>query len=260
MTRRHHPLAGRWHTVCLGALLALPLDGQADALRLSDLWLEQQALPEPPAYSYYLLERQQEPQQRQARRLQEELATLIDWYSLAGHTDMARGLEQWQATLAELQSTPGRTAARADLAALLASPRHDPLLTSLADVGHCNVPEWVELWHFGGVTRHPWTPGMSLRDLLRKQPSSQWSSADEAWVITPQSPPRRIGVAAWNAGDAPLVAGSRVALALPEPVQEADWVNRALSGFLSTRLPGDACHAVALPDTAGQADSGGPAT
>ncbi|MGR2736905.1 capsule biosynthesis GfcC family protein [Billgrantia sp. Q4P2] len=259
MTRRHPPHASRWLTACLGALLALPLNGQADALRLSDLWLEQQALPEPPAYSYYLLEAQQEPQQRQARRLQEELATLIDWYSLAGHAKLAQGLDEWQATIAELQATPGRTAARADLAALLASPRHDPLLATLAEVGHCTVPEWVELWHFGGVTRHRWSPGLSLRDLLRMQPSSHWSGADEAWVITPQGTPRRIGVAAWNAGDAPLVAGSRVALVLPEPVQEADWVNRALSGFLATRLPGDACNAVALPG-ADQADSGGPAS
>ncbi|QOR38954.1 hypothetical protein HNO52_10830 [Billgrantia diversa] len=257
MTRRLPPLTGRWHAVCLGALLTLPLDGQADARRLSDLWLEQQTIPEPPAYSYYLLERQQERQQRQARRLQEELETLIDRYALAGRTGMARGLEEWQATIAEQQAIKGRTAARADLAALLASPRHDPLLTSLAEVGHCDVPEWVELWHLGGVTRHRWAPGMSLRDVLRMQPSSRWSSADEAWVITPQSPPRRIGIAAWNAGDAPLVAGSRVAIVLPEPVQEADWVNRALSDFLATRLPGDTCHAVAIPEAAGQTDSGG---
>ncbi|MFQ3787499.1 hypothetical protein [Halomonas sp. A29] len=259
MTRRSPPRASRWLAACLGALLTLPLNGQADALRLSDLWLEQPALPEPPAYTYYLLERQQEPQQRQARRLQEELATLINWYSLDGHTELARGLSEWQDAIAALQSTPGRTAARADLAALLAMPRHDPLLATLAEAGHCDVPEWVELWHFGGVSRHRWSPGLSLRELLRKQPGSHWSSAEEAWVITPQSSPRRIGVAAWNAGDSPLVAGSRVALVLPEPVQEADWVNRALSGFLATRLPGDTCHSIALPE-AGQTDSEGPAT
>ncbi|MCE8015047.1 hypothetical protein HOP62_03030 [Halomonas sp. MCCC 1A17488] len=260
MTRRHPPHAGGWRSACLGALLALPLHVQAETPRLSDLWLAQPALPEPPAYSYYLLERQQEPQQRRARRLREELATLIDWYSLAGRSDMARGLAAWQAAIVELQAAAGRTPARADLAALLASPRHDPSLASLAAVGHCDVPEWVELWHFGGVTRHRWTPGMSLRELLRQQPDAHRAGADEAWLIAPQGAPRRLGVAAWNAGDAPLVPGSRVAIALPEPVQESDWVNRALPDFLATRLPGDACQAVALPHAAGQADSGGPAT
>ncbi|WP_111411782.1 capsule biosynthesis GfcC family protein [Billgrantia lactosivorans] len=260
MTRRPPFHAGRWRTACLGALLALPLYGHADSQRLSDLWLEQPALPASPAYSYYLLARQQEPLQRQARRLREELATLIDWYSLDGRTDLARGLEAWQAGIAESQTSPGRTSARADLAALLASPQHDPPLASLAAAGYCDVPDWVELWHFGGVTRHRWSPGLSLRELLRQHPDSRWASAEEAWVIPPQGDPRRIGVAAWNAGDSPLMAGSRIALVLPEPVQEADWVNRTLPDFLATRLPGNACHPIALPDGAGQTDSGGPAT
>lgn len=259
MTRRPSR-AGGWRIACLGTLLALPHHGHAEPLRLSDLWLAQQALPEPPAYSYYLLERQQQAEQRRARRLQEELTTLVDWYALNGRVDLARGLEAWQAAIAELQSAPARTPARADLAALLAAPRHDPALASLAAVGHCDVPDWVELWHFGGVTRHRWSPGVSLRELLRQQPDAHRAGADEAWLIAPQGAPRRVGVAAWNASDAPLVPGSRIALALAESVQEADWVNRALPDFLATRLPGDTCHTIAVPDTAGQVDSGGPAT
>ncbi|MCE8018984.1 hypothetical protein HOP51_02455 [Halomonas sp. MCCC 1A11036] len=259
MPQRHHSPACHWCAVSLSVLLAvfLPLQSKADAPRLSHLWLEQHALPEAPAYSYYLLTRHQAPQQRQARRLQQELATLSDWYSLAGHTGAALGLRQWQTALAELEESPGRTPGRADLAALLASPQHDPLQERLAEVGHCVIPNWIELWHFGGVTRHRWTPGLSLGDLLRRQPRSHWSRADEAWLIAPQSEPRRIGIAAWNAGDAPLAAGSRIALALPEPVQEADWINRALPGFLATRLPGDTCHTIELPDVADRAGAGG---
>ncbi|MBW6391936.1 capsule biosynthesis GfcC family protein [Billgrantia antri] len=260
MTRRPPTRAGGWRIACLSTLLALPHHGHAETLRLSDLWLAQQALPEPAAYSYFLLERQQQAEQRRARRLHEELTTLIDWHDLSGRTDLARGLEAWQATIDELQSAPARTPARADLAALLAAPRHDPMLASLAAVGHCDVPDWVELWHFGGVTRHQWAPELSLRDVLNKQADSQWARADEAWLITPQGAPRRIGVAAWNASDAPLVPGTRIALALAEPVQEAAWVNRALPGFLATRLPGDTCHTIAVPEAAGQVDSGGPAT
>lgn len=261
MTLLHSPCR-RCASNC-GALLlflSFSLLARADTARLSDFWLAQPALPGPPAYRYYLLERQREPQQRQGRRLREELAALEDWYRLAGQDRFAPGLSEWQRALDELQEEPGRTPARADLAALLASPRHDPALTELAAVGHCSVPDWVELWHFGGVTRQAWAPGSSLRGLLDGQPRSQWSSADEAWVVAPQSDVRRIGVAAWNAGDTPLVAGSRIVLALPGPVQESAWVNRTLPAFLATRLPGDSCHALPLPDGTDQTDTRKPAT
>lgn len=263
MIHRHHLGASHRCATIFGALilsLSVSFQAQADTARLTDLWLEQPSLPEAPAYSYYLLEQHREQQQRQGRRLQEELATLKDWYHLAGQDGFATSLNEWQLSIAELQASPGRTPARADLAALLASPRHAPALTSLAAVGHCTIPDWVELWHFGGVTRQHWTPGLSLHALLRSQPRNHWSGADEAWVVTPQSDVRRIGVAAWNAGDTALVAGSRIVVALPEPVQEANWVNRTLPAFLATRLPGDSCRALALPDGTDQADTGRPAT
>ncbi len=251
MTHRHHPFAcaRRWHG--LGALLlivGLPVPTFADDVRLSDFWLEQPALAEAPAYSYYLLERERLPQQRQGIRLQEELATLINWNTLVGHTVMANGLTQWQHTVAQQREQTGRTPARADLAALLAAPRHDPPLTSLAAIGHCAVPDWVELWHFGGVTRHRWSPNLTLQKLLRQRPRSEWTEAEYAWLITPQGAPQRVGIAAWNAGDSPLVAGSRIVLALPGAVQEVDWINRSLPNFLATRLPGDACSALAVPE------------
>ncbi|WP_104203653.1 capsule biosynthesis GfcC family protein [Billgrantia saliphila] len=247
MIHRHHPFACAPRLPGLGALLlivGLPLSTLADDARLSGFWLEQPALPEAPAYSYYLLERDRLPQQRQGIRLQEELATLIDWNTLDGRTAMANGLKQWQHAVALHRERTGRTPARADLAALLASPRHDPTLTSLAEIGHCAVPDWVELWHFGGVIRQRWSPNLTLQALIRQRPRADWAAAEYAWLITPQGAPRRIGIAAWNAGDAPLVAGSRIVLTLPGAVQEADWVNRTLPNFLATRLPGDTCSAL----------------
>jgi hypothetical protein len=260
MTQRHYSPSRGWHRVGLGALLVLLPSLQALAApdRLSELWLAQEGLLEEPAYRYYLLNGQQEAQQRLGRRLHEELATLVERYTLSGYTDLARGLAQWQDTIAELDAAPGRTPARADLAALLASPRHDPALDSLAAAGQCAIPEWVELWQFQGVTRHPWRPGLSLRDLLNEQPRGYWSQAEEAWLISPHGEPRRIGVAAWNAGNAALVPGSRVALALPDELLEAGWINRNLPGFLATRLPGDSCQALATSRPS-QADPGRPA-
>lgn len=258
MTPRHHvhAHARRRHITCLAALLALcfPLQILADAqthtsphpATLSELWLEQPTQPAAVAYAYYWLEAHREPHRQQGLRLIEELATLSNWHALAGRKSLARSALEWQQTIIGLQDKAGRTPARADLASLLASPRHDPTLASLADAGYCTVPDWVEVWHFDGVSRQRWKPGLGLRGLLRSLPSGQWSMADEAWVIAPLGAPRRIGVAAWNAGNSALVPGTRIVLALPGSTQEADWVNRNLPAYLATRLPSDTCQSITL--------------
>lgn len=249
MTRRHHTRASHWRITSLGTLLVLTLSlaAKADTPTLSHLWLEQPTQPEASALAYYLLRIDREAQRHQGLRLGEELTTLADWHALAGHAEVARGLREWRARIEALQAHPSRTPARADLAALLASPRHDPALDSLAAAGTCALPDWVEFWHFDGITRQRWQPGMDLRDLLHERPRRHWSAADEAWVIPPQGAPRRVGVAAWNAGNLPLAAGSRVVLLFPDPVQEAAWVNRTLPDYLATRLPSDACRPLTLP-------------
>ncbi|WP_010628677.1 capsule biosynthesis GfcC family protein [Halomonas sp. KM-1] len=249
MTQRHHARARRRSCTSLGTLLILTLSlaAKADTPTLSRLWLEQPTQPEASALAYYLLHVDREAQRHQGLRLGEELTTLADWHALAGHAELSRGLHEWRTRIEELQAHPSRTLARADLAALLASPRHDPALDSLAAAGTCALPDWVEFWHFGGVTRQRWQPGMDLRGLLRERSRGHWSAADEAWVLPPQGAPRRVGVAAWNAGNLPLAAGSRVVLIFPDPVQEATWVNRALPDYLATRLPSDACSPLTLP-------------
>ncbi|PMR75024.1 hypothetical protein [Billgrantia endophytica] len=246
-----HGLPGFGQLAGIGALLlcaAWPLQAQepADSTRLSELWLER-ALPDQPAYSYYLREQHIAPQRRQGVRLQEELTTLIDHLTLAGHRHAARGLGNWREQIGNQIKAGSRTPARADLTALLAAPRQDPPLSALAEAGECSLTDWIELWSFGGVTRQPWTVGMSLNGLLREQPRDHWQAADTAWIISPQNAPRQVGTGAWNANDSALVPGTRVVLALPEQVQEADWVNRALPDFLSTRLPGDDCRRIPLP-------------
>lgn len=248
MTRRRHARASHWRITSLSTLLILTLSlaAKADTPTLSQLWLEQPTQPEASALAYYLLHVDREAQRHQGLRLGEELTTLADWHALAGHAELSRGLHEWRARIEALQAHPSRTLARADLAALLASPRHDPALDSLAAAGACAPPDWVEFWHFDGVTRQRWQPGMDLRGLLRERPRRHWSAADEAWVIPPQGAPRRIGVAAWNAGNLPLAAGSRVVLIFPDPVQEAAWVNRTLPDYLATRLPSDDCDHLTL--------------
>lgn len=221
--------------------------------RLSDLWLDQPALPAEPGYAYYLRQQHRDTLPFQAMRLEEELRTVADRLAMAGQAQAAGGVSAWRETLEAHQATRGRTPARADLAALLASPRHDPSLSSLAEVGHCEMPDWVELWSFEGVTRHAWTPGMGLQHLLRDQPRDHRHPAEAAWVVSPQSSPRRIGTSAWNADDTPLVPGSRITLEVPIDDTAADWINQALPAYLSTRLPGEACTTLPLPDDHGQA-------
>ncbi|WP_146218734.1 hypothetical protein [Halomonas sp. LBP4] len=230
-------------------LLGLTTSASGETPRLSEHWLSRGSQPDHPAFAYYLRRDHLEPHRRQALRLREELVTLANRMKLDGQPSVANALTDWQTSVDALYRQGSRTPARADLTALLASPRHDPRLSTLAAVGQCEPPDWVELWTFGGVTRRPWSPGLTLPQALRDQPDGHWRAAAEAWVVGPQSPPRRLGIAAWNAESSPLVPGSRVALLLPDESLEADWVNRTLPEFLATRLPGDACDTLDPTDT-----------
>ncbi|MFY0990287.1 hypothetical protein [Halomonas sp. C05BenzN] len=249
-TFHHRSPAGMAGRLALAALLIGPTSNAvAESPRLSDYWLARGGSSDHPAFTYYLRRDHHGPQRRQALRLREELATLATHWRLDGQRSVARALAGWQSAIDVLFREGGRTPARADLAALLAAPRHDPRLSTLSTVGECQPPDWVELWTFGGVTRRHWSPGMTLQRALRDQPGAHWQPADEAWVIAPQSPPRRHGIAAWNAEESPLVPGSRIVLQLPGDSREADWVNRALPEFLASRLPGEHCHSLDFTET-----------
>lgn len=219
----------------------MPAVAAPPPLRLSDWWLAQETLPSPDTRPYYLLTAETGEQQRLGRRLLAELTTLIDQARLERTRIGHAGLMAWRQAAHRDLERGGRTPARADLTALLADPRHDPTLSSLASIGVCQAPDWVEIWSLEGVTRRPWTARMRLSDLLRELPAEAVGAAQATWLVSPHRSPRRLGIAAWNAEDAELIPGSRLVLELRDDLPAAAWLNRHLPDFLATRLPGESC-------------------
>ncbi|WP_108444335.1 capsule biosynthesis GfcC family protein [Halomonas denitrificans] len=220
--------------------------------RLSDWWLEREALPAPDTRPYYLLGTDAGEQQRLGRRLLAELTTLIGQAELGRPHLRQAGLMAWRQAIRRGLARGGRTPARADLAALLAHPRHDPPLASLDTIGVCQAPDWVEVWSREGVTRLPWTARMRLSDLLARLPPEALGTTQAARLVSPHRPPRRLGIAAWNAQEAELVPGSRLVLELSDDLPAAAWLNRHLPDFLATRLPGGSCTPLGPTPTASQ--------
>ncbi|WP_185827511.1 capsule biosynthesis GfcC family protein [Halomonas nitroreducens] len=233
--------AARWVMVTSLGLCPALAPAMTPAPRLSDWWLEQEALPAPDTRPYYLLRTDATAHQRLGRRLEAELSTLLGQASLGRPGISRAGLRSWQQAIQGGLARGGRTPGRADLAALLASPRHDPALASLETVGVCQAPDWVEIWSRDDVARVAWTTGMHLHDLLARLPTERVGTAQAAWLVSPHQAPRRLGIAAWNARDAELVPGSRIVLELTDDVPAAAWINRHLPGFLASRLPGEPC-------------------
>lgn len=189
---------------------------------------------------------------RQAR-LQAELDTLVASARLSGDGELAQGLSEWRARVADANLDESRTPGRHDLPWIAADLRRNLSLSEVTHRGLCEPPPWVEVWHYRGISRLDWQPGMTLPTLLAALPDDARQGAVSAMVITPVGESHSRGVASWNREATPLAAGSRVMLTLPEDqglraampfpgtVEEAGWVNERLPTFLATRLPADNC-------------------
>lgn len=230
--------------LCLAAPAAL---GQSEP-RLSDGWLDRLADAPPVAWShaFALRERTAVELDAQRRRLVGELGTLIASARL--DDAQTRGLAAWQQRLEDDDSLPARTPERLGLPWLGAHPRQDPRLERVALWGSCRPPNWVEIWHPGGITRLPWRQSQALDSALAQLERKEGATAgaDNAWLITPAGALHKRGIAAWNAEATPLAPGSRVVLTLPDAGgasarTAAALVNERLPAYLATRLPGDDC-------------------
>lgn len=267
----HHPTTGRsrfprvWPallSLVLGLPLAAPALGQADTASptLRDAWLRLEQQP-PAGYAFMRRQADVVTQERQGRELEAELALVASWAAAQGNLTWAHALGAWRQRIATYLQQPdqARTPGRADLTALVARPRHNPPLASLASYGACQPPAWVEVWHGGGVTRLAYRPHLTVSRALEEASDGEASrQSDTAWRITPLGQVDEIGIAAWNHQKVEVTPGSRIVQRLPLPLdgftQDASalgaaWIDTTLPHYLATRLPGDACtlHAPTQP-------------
>ncbi|WP_110656176.1 capsule biosynthesis GfcC family protein [Salinicola halimionae] len=179
-----------------------------------------------------------EGRQRQ-RRLETELDGLAMQARLLNAPAIGDGLESWREALNKLNK--GRVPGRVDPTWLMAHLRQVPRIEDVDELGWCSTPDWVEAWTPLGVKRLAWQPGMTTDTLMDQLPKDAYARADTLQLVTPQGEIRKLGIAAWNHDQAPLVPGIRAIIALPLESVGAQWVDMALPQFLSTRLPGDDC-------------------
>lgn len=173
------------------------------------------------------------------RRLIAELDGLALQVRLLSAPEVADGLRSWQQALSQLDE--GRIPGRVDPTWLMAHLRQIPQIQDIDRMGWCQTPNWVEAWTLHGVERLPWQPGMTTDTLLEGLKGSAYDRADTLRLISPQGEISKLGIAAWNHEQAPLIPGSRVVISLPLDSISARWVDMALPQFLATRLPGDEC-------------------
>ncbi|MDR9439318.1 MAG: hypothetical protein RI841_07455 [Halomonas sp.] len=223
---------------------------------LSDAWLTTLRQHQGPAswsHAVVLREATRDALPARQARLQAELDTLVASARLSGAGGLGHGLAAWRARVANADSERSRTPGRHDLPWIAANLRRDLAMRDVARWGLCEPPSWVELWHYRGITRLAWQPGLTLPGALAALPNAARQGVSRAAVVTPVGDVEPRGAARWNRDATPLAAGSRVVLGLPEnqglraampfpgTVEEAGWVNERLPAFLATRLPGDEC-------------------
>lgn len=238
-------------------LASLPGHGDTQAPTLRDAWLQQQAQP-PAGYAFLRRQADVAPQQQLGQELRAELEGVARQAAEQGNLPWAHAFARWGQQVAAFRRTPeqARTPGRADLTELVADPRRNPPLASLAGYGACEFPTWVEVWHAGGISRVPHRQGLTVPQALEEASNGRaHQQSDTAWQVTPLGRVHEIGIAAWNHRGQAVSPGSRIVQRLPtELLSEAThggqaWIDHHLPRYLATRLPGDACTLHPLPKT-----------
>lgn len=212
---------------------------------LLDLWF---ALQESgPIYAPYAYIRHRDTRAAQGARkkaLLEEIDNLIWRLEAAGASQLAGALGQWRRRIQEADDyrTPGQWGP----AALLSNPRNGVPVSSIAAIGACQVPTWVEIWSAQGTQRIFWESGMRLSTLLSERGPLHGVNADHVTLVTPYGRTLRRGIAGWNFHDASLSPGMRIVAPLPLGGQASAWIEESLSEFLAHLLPADSCRQMNL--------------
>ncbi|MDW7749071.1 capsule biosynthesis GfcC family protein [Halomonas sp.] len=197
------------------------------------------------AYSFALRSRDAVTLEPRQARLSAEMRAVASVISTYRDTDTARALGRWAEVLNEQPIRHARSPGPMGLPELAGDLRRNPSMADITQLGTCTPPSWVETWTLEGVGRLTWQPGMSLSRVLNALPPTAIRGIDHVMVITPTGDQQRRGIAAWNLEPSPLAPGARVIVQLPERglggTREGHLINRELSAWLATRLPGDDC-------------------
>lgn len=202
----------------------------ADSPTLLDLWFALQASG--PVYAPYAYMLQRDTVSRQSARkatLLKQLNNLMWRLDAAGHSALANALHQWRRHIREADDfrTPGHWGPTA----LLSRTGDSIPVASIAAIGACQIPSWIEVWSSDGVKRIIWRPSMHLSTLLSKGGILRHADADHVSVVTPYGRIVQRGIAAWNYEDIPLSPGMRIVVPLPLGSQASDWIQKTLTTF-----------------------------
>lgn len=183
-----------------------------------------------------------------AKRLIAELEGLHLQARLMGDSALANGVATWQQRLSRMNMGESRQPGRSDPAWLMANLRHTPRIREISALGWCKPVNWVEVWSPYGVRRIPWKANMTTETLLDSLSKPASGYAEHLHIITTLGEIQPLSIAPWNYHQASLAPGSRITIELPLDSLGARWLDTALPRFLSTRLPGDDCVILSLPD------------
>lgn len=192
------------------------------------------------------------PKQTALQQEQQRTKLLTNLQQLASqHPALAPSLNQWRTQL--LAATKWREPGLWGPITLMTHYRKDVPVNTLAAIGACAVPNWIEIWSAQGVSRLPWQPGQHLSDLLAHDGKLHDTNADWAMLVLPWGEEQKHGIAAWNLDDAELLAGTRLVLAPPIDKPLSAKLTRALADYLAHLLPGDNCQQLKLDNKADHA-------
>lgn len=208
------------------------------ATSLLEAWL---AMPDPGRvdwnFSFIRTPRTEHERRHQRKAILQELQRLAELDHLP-----APRKAQFLAWRQAVESRRGfRVPGRWGPADLLAHPEQAPPLTALSGFGYCEPEATVEIWDKNGVHHLPREQSPDVTALLDRGALALSGNTDWVTVIQPWGKRKRVGVAAWNAGNATLLAGARVVA--PVHLQDAvpTWLNKALPDFLAHVVAGHDC-------------------
>lgn len=161
-----------------------------------------------------------------------------------GYSELTTAIEEWKEELSEHQDyrepgdwSPGW---------LMAHPRQRPPMEQVMAIGHCQVPDTIQIWDETGVHDVTWYSGIHLSDLLKRNPGLKGGVTDMVAVVWPKGHIDHYGVAAWNKADTELLPGTRVIGAIDLKGEVFPWMRDAIASLLAHIPSGRDCQTIEL--------------